>query len=195
MRGVWKVVLPSILLTCMALSDYGRDDPATAPVQHQPATTGQPPVHDQTERQRQPNAESRCRTRLRLGTISVGASYTYFSGPLDGYPWYAYGNSPVFWSPFWSYLGPLYSPPYFTPGNGTGAVKLHADPKSAQVFIDNAYAGTAARLKSFWLDPGAYDLTVTAQGRAPYRQRIYVLSGRTLKITGSLQPETAEVAP
>jgi hypothetical protein len=74
-------------------------------------------------------------------------------------------------------------------------VKLDADPKSAQVFIDHAYAGTVAKLKSFWLDAGAYDLAVTAEGRAPYRQRIYVLSGRTLRIKVALQPENAEVAP
>src|SRR4029077_1247944 len=49
-----------------------------------------------------------------------------------------------------------------------------------------AYAGTADRLKSMWLDPGAYDLTVSAKDRESFHQRVYVLSGKSLKITAKL---------
>lgn len=183
----------ALLLIGVVLSGYSEDNPTAA--QDQQGQTAAQAAQDKSDKHT--SAESGRKTHVRLGTISVGASYTHFSGPFYGYPWYpyGYGYSPVLWSPFWSYYGPLYYPPYFSPGNGRGAVKLDADPKSAQVFIDNAYAGTVAKLKSFWLDPGAYDLAVTAEGRAPYRQRIYVLSGRTLRIKAALQPESGEVAP
>jgi hypothetical protein len=50
-----------------------------------------------------------------------------------------------------------------------------------------------------WLEPGAYDLSVFSKDGAAYRRRIYVLSGRSLKIAAKLDPvnpaETKESTP
>ena len=61
-------------------------------------------------------------------------------------------------------------------------MKLQSAAKDAEVYLDNAYAGTASKLKSFWLQPGVYELEVRTQGRAPQAKRIYVLTGKTLKV-------------
>jgi hypothetical protein len=127
---------------------------------------------------------------LRLGTVWVGGGYSHFSGPYY-YPYGPYGFYPgdwVYgsaWYPMWGGY-PYYPSGYFTYNNGRGELRLSADPKVAEVYIDGAYAGTADRLKSIWLDPGAYDLTVSAADRESFHQRVYVLSGKSLKITAKL---------
>jgi hypothetical protein len=63
-----------------------------------------------------------------------------------------------------------------------GEVKLQSSSKDAEVYLDNAYAGTASKLKSFWLSPGVYQLEVRAKGQTPQQKRIYVLTGKTLKV-------------
>jgi hypothetical protein len=62
------------------------------------------------------------------------------------------------------------------------------EPKLAEVYVDNAYAGTADHLKNIWLEPGAYDLLVSSKDRMSFRRRIYVLTGGSLKITAKLDP-------
>jgi hypothetical protein len=96
------------------------------------------------------------------------------------------------WDPYWAY--PLsYPSGYFDYNDGRGEVKLTleprtVDPKLAEVYVDNAFAGTADHLKNMWLEPGAYELSVLRKDRAAYRRRIYVLSGRSLKIAAKLDP-------
>jgi hypothetical protein len=94
------------------------------------------------------------------------------------------------WYPVW---GPsaFYGSGYFSYNNGRGEVRLTVDPKDARLYIDGGYAGTADKLKSLWLDPGAYDLSVSAPAREDFHERLYVLSGKSLKITAKL-PETKE---
>ena len=77
------------------------------------------------------------------------------------------------------------------PRGAQGAIReftilLNANPKDAQVFLDGAYAGTAEHLKDMWLDSGAYDLSVSSPGKETFRQRIYVISGKKLKIDARL---------
>jgi hypothetical protein len=135
------------------------------------------------------------RYRLRLGGLAVGAGYSYFSGPVFpyGYGYGPYGFYPysglyssLFWEPFGGGF-PFYPAGYFQRGDGKGEVRLTADPKDASVYLNGGYAGTADRLKSVWLEPGAYDLSVSASDRRTYEQRIYVLSGKSLKITAKLE--------
>jgi hypothetical protein len=104
---------------------------------------------------------------LRLGLISLGAGYSSLSGPAC-YPYgpsfYSLGcDSEAFW---FTCLGsyPFFAPGYFAYGSDKGEVKLAAEPKGAEVYLDRAYAGTADHLKSMWLDPGAYDLSPAASG-------------------------------
>jgi len=130
------------------------------------------------------------RLHLRLGTIALGAGYSHFSGPAY-YPYAAYPFYPPGWefSALWfPYSGPypFFAPGYFSYGSAKGEVKLAAEPKTAEVFLDRAYAGTADHLKNIWLEPGAYDLSLAANGREDFHQRIYVLSGKSLKITAKL---------
>jgi hypothetical protein len=129
---------------------------------------------------------------LRLGTITVGAGY--FSGPFlypyGPYGWYPY-YSAAFWDPFLGPYGSFGYLPSLAYGNEKGEVKLAADPKRAGVYIDGAYAGTADRLKTIWLEPGAYDLSLYYTGRESFHQRIYVLTGKSLKIAAKLAPQNA----
>ena len=119
--------------------------------------------------------------RVRLGGVRIGAGYSY-----GGYysPWWYY-------DPFLFY--PVYAPGYYS-GFGyqpnMGAVKLEGADKNALVYLDGALAGRADKLKQMWLDPGAYDLELRTGARSAM-QRIYVLSGKTLKVT----PEFMEIRP
>ena len=109
-----------------------------------------------------------------------------------GYPYYPWG--PAWWRPvpasFYPYWGsPYFFSPFIHPGYFTGfayqpslgEVKLKAEQKNAAVFLNGAYAGTAGKLKSMWLEPGTYELSLQ-EGSWSFAQKIYVLSGKTLKI-------------
>jgi hypothetical protein len=132
---------------------------------------------------------SKGKTRFRFGTVTLGAGYThfpagFFASPFRGYgfPSYAFAYDPLFYAPFYypSFYGP--SLPDLAYRADKGEVRLEAKPSSASVYLDDAYAGTAGKLKHMWLAPGAYDLTVSAIDGSIFHQRIYVLSGRSLKI-------------
>jgi len=112
-------------------------------------------------------------TKVRLAGVSVGASYA--RAPYL-YPSYYY---PYVWDPW-------YYPPGFWPGFAysadRGEVKLQTADLTSEVFIDGAFAGTAEKLKSIWLEPGAYTLAVQPPGKPKAERRIYVLTGKTLRI-------------
>ena len=143
--------------------------------------------------------------RLRLGGVSVGAGYSYFSAPYY-YPYaYPFGYTPFgFYPGNWvaaSYWYPISGPyPFYTPdafryGDGRGEIRLTTAPKEAKVYIAGGYAGMADKLTKLWLDPGAYDLTVSAAGREDFHQRLYVLSRKSLKISAKLDPEQTKENP
>jgi hypothetical protein len=119
---------------------------------------------------------------VRLGTISVGAGYGYYSGPV----WPGY-YSPFFYDPWlydpWIGYSFFPSPVYLVPQPDKGQVSLQSSYKDAEVYLDDAYAGTAATLKKFWLAPGVYDLEVRPKDQTPKKKRIYVLTGKTLKVS------------
>jgi hypothetical protein len=136
---------------------------------------------------------------VKLGPALVGASFSRFAGPV----YYPYDFSPFdgvyragLWDPYWAY--PLSYPlGSFDRNDGRGEVRITleprtVDPKLAEVSVDNAFAGTADHLKNMWLDPGAYDLSVLSKDGAAYRRRIYVLSGRSLKIAARLESSPRE---
>jgi hypothetical protein len=146
----------------------------------------QEPSSSKNEKE-QSGSDGEHRLHLRLGTIAVGAGYSHYSGP--GY--YPYGVYPfgweysALWFPYWGPY-PFFAPGYFAYGSAKGEVKLAAEPKTAAVFLDRGYAGTADHLKNIWLEPGAYDLSIAAVGHEDFHQRIYVLSGKSVKITAKL---------
>ena len=136
-------------------------------------------------------------TRVRLGGISVGAGYTRYSGyywpafPYAYYPaWYGFYG---WYDPFF----PLYHPGYyrgFSRGLNMGEVRLRTESKDTEVYLDGAYAGRAGDLKSIWLEPGAYTLAVRAPG-TDFSRRIYVLSGKTLRVEAASRPAETEKKP
>jgi len=130
-----------------------------------------------------PADQARRRPRIRLGGIMVGAGYSRSSAWCCGYG--GYGSYGPWWPAYFGWDGILYHP-YYLSGFGWGAnmgeVKLRSAQKDAEVFLDGAYAGTASERKSMWLDPGAYNLEVRSPGAVPYTRRIYVLSGKSLKV-------------
>jgi hypothetical protein len=134
-------------------------------------------------------------TRVRLGGISVGAGYSHVSGyPYFGppyglwpYPWAAW--DPLFY-PSYGWLGGFVDPGYYRgyrQGRGMGQVKLVTEAKQGLVYLDGGYAGVAKDLKNIWLRPGAYNLEVRTHQQS-FTQRIYVLSGKTLRIEANLTP-------
>ena len=140
-------------------------------------------------------------SRIRLAGVSIGAAYTHYSGRGYCYP---YGFSPFFYSAalpyclsYYDLYTPFYYPAFYHPGfyNGfargpnMGEVRLQASSKKAEVFLDGAYAGRAEDLRSIWLEPGAYNLEVKAETRPPFSRRIYVLSGKTLKIDATREEQ------
>lgn len=136
---------------------------------------------------------------VRFGGVVVGAGYAYSSSLFCcyGYP-YNYGFYPynAFYNPFF-YPDPFYDfygYPYdyrndLGYAGDKGEIRLSSSVKGAQVYIDGAYAGTTDKLKNFWLSPGAYDVSVSAAGRQTYKERIYVLSGKSVKLKATLEPE------
>ena len=114
---------------------------------------------------------------VRLGAITVGAASGYYSGPV----WPGY-YPPFFYDPWigYSYFG---SPVFLLPQPDKGQVSLQGAHKDAEVYLDSAYAGTAGTLKKFWLAPGVYDLEVRTKDQTSRKKRIYVLTGKTLKVS------------
>lgn len=115
-RGMSMTKLAIVLLACglLAADTDQKSDPPDAPVQ-----------------------KAGRRPHIRFGGLSVGAGYSRWSGGwCCGYP---YG----LWSPFYSayFWSPFFYQPYnsgFSWGPNMGQVKLHADLKDAEVFIDGA---------------------------------------------------------
>lgn len=136
---------------------------------------------------RAPEKSSRGKTHVRLGTVTVAASYTRFPdgflAPFWGYGFYPgiFGYEPLFYEPFY-YSSYGMSLPDLAYQADKGEVRLEAKPRSASVYLDDAYAGTAGKRKHIWLAPGAYNLTVARADGSMFHQRIYVLSGKLLKI-------------
>ena len=159
-------------------------------------TSAGPKIADKDQKDAKPPRN----IHVRLGTASFGLEYSYFSGPYY-YPYRVFGFYPYemaypvfFCDPFWCAPTPLLSPVYsgsLAYAENKGQVKLTAEPKTAEVYIDGAYAGTADHLKTMWLDSGAYDLSLSAMGRKAFQQRIYILSGKSLKILARLEPDSA----
>lgn len=189
------IVALGLLLTCAAVAQT-----TSSPQQPAANTQVQSDTKTSTDTQKDIEKKDDSKTRFHLGGVTVAGGYSYFSGPFFYDPFWGYRFYPYSFAYPWSFSGLWYSPfygPYITGfgyGPDKGEVKLSANPKDAQVFVDGAYAGTANHLKSMWLDSGAYDLSVSAPGKETFHQRIYVLSGKHLKIDARLaqQKESKE---
>ena len=182
--GVISILL--LLLASAALWAQGEATPVANP--GRPAQTDDP-TPSQADRR-----ASNHQWHLRFDTFTVGAGYA--RGPVFypyapfGYPFYS-----GFWAPYQFPVWGFYSPnPAADLGyaENKGEVRLTGAPKSAKIYLDNAYAGTADQLKRMWLDPGAYDLAVSMPGRQTFRERLYILSGKVLKVAADQTPNSLE---
>jgi len=203
--GLATLLLVLTPLHLLAQSQKHPDDSAAANTSaSEAAAPDSAPSAKESENDNDGPAEKR-KFRWHVSGVSLGASYSHFSGPYY-YPYaYPFGYPPFgFYPGDWvtaSFWYPMASPyPYYAPGafhygDGRGEIRLTTEPKEAKVFIDGGYAGTADKLKTLWLDPGAYDLTVAAPGREDFHQRLYVLTGKSLKITAKLDPEQTKENP
>lgn len=136
--------------------------------------------------------------RIRLGGVSVSGGYMgggpAWWGPPYWSSWSGMGMwrpwGPAWWDPMW--YGGWAHPGFwngFGQGPGMGEVKLPKMPNEAMVYLDGAFAGPAAKLRSMWLEPGRYQLEVKDENGRAWNRKIYVLSGKTLE----LRPELREV--
>ena len=181
MAVCWFGLPLALLTTCIFAADPPRatDPPApassTAPAKDTAITAGK--SH-----------------RVHLGGISIGAGYSRYAGPFYGWPGYGFYNP--FWFPMYApYFYSPYSYTGFTQGPNMGEIKLRSPLPSAEVYLDGAYAGLASDLKNMWLSPGAYELELRAPDRHSFARRVYVLSGKTLRIQATLAPAAGEVKP
>ena len=205
------IVIIFVALTGFAQQPSAKPETGSSPAQKNPTVGGKPspsvpsaPSASSAKR-RDENAvisQPDHRINIHLGGISMGAGYSQYVGPAvlplyAGYgPWgYGYWGAfePMWWSPFSYGYGP-----YGGVGSGyaMGKVKFHVEPKTAEVLIDGAYAGTVSSLKnSVWLHAGAYNLCLKSSGHADFCRRIYVLSGKNLSVLARLAPMPVEVKP
>jgi hypothetical protein len=110
-----------------------------------------------------------------LSASAAGRRFAVVARPYVG-GWYSpYWGS--YWGPYWGSYGGVY---YAVPN--TGEVKLDTKVKDAQVFIDNAYAGTTRENKTMRLRPGSYNIEIRVNGRTQYAERVYVVAGKTLHL-------------
>jgi hypothetical protein len=179
--------------------------PSTAVSGKHSSTTVEPSVNTNDEAGNQePNKDkdadagtTKRKTHFHLGTVTVGVGYAHFPGGFFSpfYPFGLYAYAP-FYSPFYDdpFYGSFYYPSYAPNLNesfGKGQVRLlePGTDKNAEVYIDEAYAGTVRSLKSMWLDPGVYDISIKGADGSSFQQRIYVLSGKTVRIKPELKSE------
>lgn len=151
-------------------------------------------------------------TRVRLSgvNVGVGVGVGFIGGPgwgpgWGGPGWYGPGwfgpgawNAmwwdPWFASPFWSgWAMPMaWVHPGYWGGFGqtprSGEIALRTPNKQDAVMIDGAFAGAAKDLKNFWLEPGVYQITVSDADGNAFEQKVYVLSGKTLRLNAKLSP-------
>ena len=152
-----------------------------------PVVGQEPPSADQKEQPVQVKKQG----LFRLDGIYVGPGYTrYRYAGRFGYSHFR----PYFYPALYPYpsdyaVGPWVHRGYgsgFDRTAGTGRIKLKTGHKDASVFLDGAFAGVAGDLKHIWLQPGVYQLRVEAAQQQPFEQKVYVLTGKTLKINADL---------
>jgi len=91
--------------------------------------------------------------------------------------------------PFWGpgpYWGPAYYGPAYAVAPAAGEVKLDTPVKTAEVFINGAYAGTTKQNHSMHLRPGNYNIEIREAGQVRFAENVYVVPGKTLHLTPTL---------
>jgi hypothetical protein len=63
-----------------------------------------------------------------------------------------------------------------------GQVKLDTKVKTAEVFIDGAFAGNTHDARTMHLRPGTYNIEIRELGVTKFNERVYVVAGKTLHL-------------
>ena len=138
-------------------------------------------------------------------SLGVGANYSRFRYyPPFGYyrPYsYSWGGS-YYWGryPFHHLTGAWAYPDFYHPAHfagsgrtaGGGRIKLKTKFKEASVYLDGAFAGLAKDLKDIWLKPGVYQLKLETDRHQPFEIRVYVLTGKTVRIEPNFEERSQE---
>ena len=92
------------------------------------------------------------------------------------YPYWGFWPGAYYWSPYYGYYDGYYA------GTNMGKVKLEDPDKMDRVYVEGAYAGVAGDLKTIHLRSGTYSLEVKRGDTNVLSQRLYVLSGKTVRV-------------
>ena len=115
-----------------------------------------------------------------LATLPAGAAVRYAGG--------GFGLRPAFGP--WGYGYPQYYGAFpVVSHHGAGQVKLDTKVKSAEVFVNGAFAGTAGELKTMWLRQGSYSIEVRYPGQATFAEKVYVVAGKSIRVRPQLTME------
>ena len=104
--------------------------------------------------------------------------------------------APLFHDPWFSPYGPYGAyPPYYGPAYGyapAAALRIQAQPRETEVFIDGYYAGSVDDFDGFFqrmqLEPGEHEVTLYLAGHRTTRQNIYLQPGRTFRLRHTMEP-------
>jgi hypothetical protein len=91
---------------------------------------------------------------------------------------------PAYYGPAWYGPGWGWGEPYgYELGPVTESVKIDTKDKNAEVYVDGAYAGTVAELKTFKLRPGDHNIELRDHtGKSVYQERVDIIAGKTTKL-------------
>ena len=106
--------------------------------------------------------------------LAAGRSVVIVRRPAFG-GYGGYGGYGAYGGPYW---GPAYYPAY----SNSGEVRIETKLKDADVFINDAYAGTTKDNKNVRLSPGRYTIEVRHGGQTTLSEKVYVVAGKTLHL-------------
>jgi len=112
---------------------------------------------------------------IAMAPLGASAAVRVFVGP----PAFGYGfYGPAYWGP-----GYAYAPYYYS---NTGEVKIDSKVKTAEVFVNGAYAGTVKDNKTMHLRQGNYKIEIHDGGQTTFAENVYVTAGKTMHIAPAM---------
>jgi hypothetical protein len=92
-------------------------------------------------------------------------------------------SASAYWGPYWR---PYYYGGYYYGYPMAGQVKLDTKVKTAEVFIDGAFAGNSHDARTMHLRPGTYNIEIRELGVTKFNERVFVVAGKTLHLRPAL---------
>jgi hypothetical protein len=107
---------------------------------------------------------------MALAPMTASAARVFVGGPVFGAGFYG-----PYWGPYW---GPAYG---YAPA-GLGEVRIDTKSKTAEVFVNGAFAGTTKDAKTMHLLQGTYTIEVRQAGEPALNQQVFVAAGKTVHL-------------